>query len=471
MAIIIADARSPHSGEHHETLTPAPGAWRLAWLVMAVATISWLDRTLIGILIEPIKAEFDFTDTQISLLTGLAFSICYGVGALPIAWLADRMNRALLLAAGVTIWCSLTIGFGFASSFWVLFLCRMGVGLGEATAVPCSVSLLSDRFPRTVLPRGLGIFQLGSPLGITLATAGAATLTDWLTTSGTAAQIGMSGWRITFVLAGALGLVLVIPLLLTRDRRMPPPKVTAGKDRREGLIPHLRRVRGYIIPLMAGNACFVLFLNGYPQWVVAMFQRIHGWTLQETGVAAGGALVATGILGALAAGYFTPRLSRRMGKDATLRVKLVAAAVIAPLAVIGPILPNPWLSLAVMCVPLFFTFGAATLLPGAIVNAAPSWLRARFVAINVFLGSLIGGGLGALFYAVLTDYLFRDEKMLPYSLALGSAIIFAAIVPLWMLAGRRYHDAIHRADEVERAAGLPTHDDGLESDEPVVVTH
>jgi MFS family permease len=466
MAVFIDDAGK--AGAHHELLKPAPGAWRLAWLVMAVATISWMDRTLIGILIEPIKAEFSFTDTEISLLTGLAFSVCYGVGALPIAWLADRMNRALLLAIGVTIWCSLTIGFGFASSFWILFLCRMGVGLGEATAVPCSISLLSDRFPRTVLPRGLGIFQLGTPLGVTLATAGAASLTAWLTTSGMAEQIGMSGWRITFVLAGMMGLVLVIPLLLTRDKRIPPPKAVAGEEKREGLLSHLYRVRGYIIPLMAGNALFVLFLNGYPQWVVVMFQRVHGWTLQDTGIAFGAVAVSTGILGALAAGWFTPRLSRRMGKDATLRIKVGAALIIAPLAIIGPIMPNPWLGLVVMCVPLFFTYGAATLLPGAIVNASPSWLRARFIAINVFLGSLIGGGLGALFFATLTDYVFRDEKMVGYSLALGAAIIFAAIIPLWMLASRRYHDAIHRADAVERAAGRPSHDDGLENDEPLV---
>jgi MFS family permease len=466
MAVFIDSAGK---GEHHELAKPAPGAWRLAWLVMAVATISWLDRTLIGILIEPMKAELNFLDTEISLLTGLAFSICYGVGALPIAWLADRMNRALLLAAGVTVWCSLTIGFGFASAFWVLFLCRMGVGLGEATAVPCSVSLLSDRFPRTILPRGLAIFQLGSPLGLTLATAGGAALATWFTTSGVADQVGLSGWRLTFVVAGAMGLVLVVPLLLTRDKRTPAPKKIAGQEAREGLIPHLKRVRRYIIPLMAGNACFVLFLNGYPIWLVSFFQRVHGWSLEQTGLAAGGSLVATGILGALAAGYVTPRLSRRFGRDATMRVKIMSALVIAPLAVIGPVIPNAWLSLAVMCVPLFFTFGVSTLMPGAIVNAAPSWLRARFVAINVFLGSLIGGGLGALFYASLTDYVFQDPKMIHWSLALGTAIIFAAIIPLWMLAGRRYHDAIHRADEVEKAAGLPSHDDGLESDEPVRV--
>ncbi len=465
MAVFVDSAGK---GEHHELSKPAPGAWRLAWLVMAVATVSWLDRTLIGILIEPIKAEFSFTDTQISLLTGLAFSICYGVGALPIAWLADRMNRALLLAMGVTVWCSLTIGFGFASSFWILFLCRMGVGLGEATAVPCSVSLLSDRFPRTVLPRGLGIFQLGTPIGITLATAGAATLTDWLTRSGTAEQLGMSGWRITFIFAGALGLLLVIPLLLTKDKRAPAPKKAVGEETREGLMAHLYNVRGYIIPLMAGNALFVLFLNGYPQWVVVMFQRVHGWSLQDTGIAFGAVAVSTGILGALAAGWFTPRLSRRMGKDATLRLKVISAIVIAPLAAIGPILPNPWLGLVVLCTPLLFTYGAATLLPGAIVNASPSWLRARFIAINVFLGSLIGGGLGALFFATITDYVFRDEQMVAYSLCLGTLIIYAAVIPLWLLASRRYHAAIHRADEVERAAGRPSHDDGLEADTPVV---
>lgn len=466
MAVIIPDSGA--RPEHHELLKPAPGAWRLAWLTMAVATVSWMDRTLIGILIEPMKAELSFSDEEISLLTGLAFSICYGVGALPIAWLADRMNRALLLAAGVTVWCSLTIGFGFASAFWILFLCRMGVGLGEATMAPCSLSLLSDRFPRTVLPRGLAIFQLGSPLGITLATAGGAGLTAWLTSSGIAEQVGMSGWRITFVLGGAMGLVLVPFLLLAKDKRTAVPKTLPGHREREGLLPHLKRVSSFIIPLMAGNTLFAIFLNGYPYWLASMFQRVHGWSLEQTGLAAGGALVLTGVLGAIAAGGITPRISRRLGHDATVRVKVIAAFIIAPLAVFGPLIPNPWLSLAVMCVPLFCTFAAATLLPGAIVNSAPSWLRARFIAINVFLGSLIGGGLGSLFFAILTNRVFQDEKMLPYSLALGSAIIWVAIVPLWMIAARRYNDAIHQADQAERAAGLPSHDDGLEHDAPVL---
>lgn len=463
MAAYIDDAGKAGA---HELLKPAAGAWKLAWLVAAVAMVSWLDRTLIGILIEPIKAEFSFTDTEISLLTGLAFSICYGVGALPIAWLADRMNRALLLAIGVTVWCSLTIGFGFATSFWIMFLCRMGVGLGEATAVPCSISLLSDRFPRTVLPRGLGIFQLGTPIGITLATAGAATLTEWLVASGTAEQIGLSGWRITFIFAGSLGLLLVPMLLLVRDKRTPAPKVATVDTAREGLFSHLNKVRGYIIPLMAGNALFVLFLNGYPQWVVVMYQRVHNWSLTETGVAFGAVAVATGILGAVGAGYFTPRISRRMGKDATMRLKVIAACVVGPLAALGPLLPNPWLSLTVMSLPLLFLYGAATLLPGAIVNASPSWLRARFIAINVFLGSLIGGGLGALFFASLTDYVFQDEKLVHYSLALGTVILFAAVIPLWILASRRYHESIACADAAERAAGLPSHEDGLS--EPVV---
>jgi MFS family permease len=334
--------------------------------------------------------------------------------------------------------------------------------------VPCSISLLSDRFPRTVLPRGLGIFQLGTPIGVTLATAGAATFTEWLLRSGTAEQLGMSGWRITFVFAGSLGLLLVIPLLLVRDKRTPAPKVVVGQETREGLLSHLRHVRGYIIPLMAGNALFALFLYGYPQWVVVMFQRVHGWTLEQTGIAFGAVAVSTGILGALAAGWVTPRLSRRMGKDATFRLKVIAALVIGPLAAIGPILPNPWLSLAMLCTPLFFAYGASTLLPGAIVNASPSWLRARFIAINVFLGSLVGGGLGALFFATLTDQVFQDEKMVSYSLMLGTLILFAAIIPLWMLASRRYHDAIHRADAVERAAGLPSHDDGLEESSQLV---
>jgi predicted MFS family arabinose efflux permease len=106
-----------------------------------------------------------------------------------------------------------------------------------------------------------------------------------------AEQLGMSGWRITFVFAGSLGLLLVLPLLLVRDKRTPRSQGGRGSGDARGTAVHLRHVRGYIIPLMAGNALFALFLYGYPQWVVVMFQRVHGWTLEQTGIAFGAVAV------------------------------------------------------------------------------------------------------------------------------------------------------------------------------------
>lgn len=135
-------------------------AWLAAVVLAMAAMIAMADKTLPMLLMEPIKHAMALTDVQIGILTGFTFAIAMAVAALPLAWLADRYDRTLLLAIAITVWCLLTIASGFATNFTALFLCRLGVGLGEAALMPAALSLIADLFPLRRVARRRGCSSL-----------------------------------------------------------------------------------------------------------------------------------------------------------------------------------------------------------------------------------------------------------------------------------------------------------------------
>src|SRR5690606_11370867 len=191
-------------------VAPARSGYRyyvLAVLVF-VYTLNFLDRQIIGILAAPLKAEFNLTDTQFGLLGGIAFASVYSTLAIPLAWLADRFSRVWIMTGALAVWSGFTALCGMAGSFGQLFLCRMGVGVGEAGGVAPAYSLIADYFPPQQRGRALAAFAFGIPLG-----TAAGTLVGGLL----AAQYG---WRTVFIVVGLIGLLLAPLLRLTiRDPR------------------------------------------------------------------------------------------------------------------------------------------------------------------------------------------------------------------------------------------------------------
>ena len=145
---------------------PRPAySWYVVAILLLAYTLSFIDRMILSLLVAPIRAALDISDTQVSLLIGLAFALFYTVLGLPLAWIADRYNRRNLIVAGVAIWSVMTAGCGLAGSYVTLFLARMGVGVGEATLSPAAYSMLSDYFPRHKLARAMAVYSMGVPLG------------------------------------------------------------------------------------------------------------------------------------------------------------------------------------------------------------------------------------------------------------------------------------------------------------------
>ena len=187
------------------------------WITVAFLTIAYLfsfiDRWILGLLIEPIKADLGLTDTQIGLLLGPAFAIFYATMGLPLGWLADRRNRVRIVAVGIGLWSLATAASGLAKSFIHLFIARMSIGIGEATLSPCAMSIISDSFPREKRSRPIAVYTTALSLGAGLASLLGAAVLTWAKTGGdiTFPLLGaLAPWQATFIVVGLPGLLLAL---------------------------------------------------------------------------------------------------------------------------------------------------------------------------------------------------------------------------------------------------------------------
>lgn len=431
-----------------------PRAWRSTWLLLFAMTLCTLDRTLPNVVGDPIRRSLDLSDTQLSLLVGMAFASCYAICALPISWIADRYSRPRVIAIGIAVWCIATAACGYATGFNSMFALRMGVGVGEAALVPATVSLLADLMPRSMLPRAVGLVNAGGLFGIALAYPAGSVLAKSLegTTIESLAWLPSEGWRLTFILIGVAGL-LFVPLILG----LPEPRkgreimIERQPDLQESLPSYLKRSASFTVPLLACLVLLNLYANGYLVWLAPYFTRTHQWELAKVGQYLGVTVLGAGIAGSLLGGWVTSALTRRLQRDAAMSVSVLAVALLAPLAIFTPFAPNGEIAMALIGLQLTLAFGATATLPTVLVNTSPAHLRARFFATNLFLGQLIGAGLGSTIFAVITDYLLHDENKLYLSLAIGATAIFIPLVGLLWRTATQYQSALNRVEQQAEA--------------------
>src|SRR5690349_23600502 len=271
-----------------------------AWYVLGLLTIAslfnFLDRTLIYILFTPIKKEMSFSDFELALLGTTSFVIFFTILSVPFGRLADRSSRKNMIAAGLAVWSVFAGLTGFANGFWSLFLCRVMVGVGEATLGPAALSLLSDYFP----PRMRASVQSIYASGITIGGGLAFFLGGWL---------GLRyGWRFAFYFLGFPGLFFALLVFLLKEPKRGHTEVTTPKYTSDDWKLLLRSV-----PLRyhyAGYALFAIAGNSLSIWGPAFFTRAHGYSIQTLGIVAGLTSLTFGIPGTLLGGFLADRLRR-----------------------------------------------------------------------------------------------------------------------------------------------------------------
>lgn len=426
----------------------AAGTTRYAWyvvsLLMLTLVVSYVDRFLPSLLIAPIKADLGLTDFQIGLLLGPAFGLFYVFVGVPIGWLADRYSRRMILSVGIALWCAMTAAAGFARSFAPLFASRLGVGLGEATVAPCSISLISDYFPRARRARPIGLFMAGTFLG-----AGTAFLFGGpvVHAIGDLPPLEVPGfgemrpWQMAFVLVGVPGFLLSA-LMFTIREPVRQDQVTrglradaAGHASLGAAFAYIRERWRAFGALFMGSAAIVT-MGSLAFWNVALFGRTWGWDVREVGIATGALFFTGGPIGTVLGIRLMNRWIAAGRVDATLRALWVGLALAAVGFASYPVMPNATLAVAALLVAFIGQAAAGAAGPSSITLIAPGQMKSQAVAIYYLVIGVFGQLLGPPPVGLMTD-LFGDEGMLRYAMTIEASVV-GSIALILVAAGLKH---------------------------------
>lgn len=399
-------------------------------LLSLACMVSYMDRLLISILVEPIRAEFALSDTQLGLLMGFAFVLFYTLFGLPFGALADRINRRNLIIFGLVGWSLATAASAFAVGFATLLMARAMVGIGEATLSPSAVSTISDRFDRSRLAFALSIYASGVAIGSGLAFAFGGMLSHW------ASQVSISfpligtlgGWRLAMFTVGLAGLPLAALMLATmreapRSDKSPSPPFSA-------LVRHIKQHRRVFGSVFIGFslAAIASFLPAL--WAPALFIRVHGMEAYEIGMVLGAIGGITGFAGVITGGLISDFFTRRGIPDAPLRVMLFAIICQTPFIIAAFLIADKTPALILLAIAQTLATLFAGLQTTTLQLLTPPRFRGRMMAAYLLVVTLIGMGLGPVMVGVLSDRIFDGPNALGQSLAVitGGALIISALI-------------------------------------------
>jgi predicted MFS family arabinose efflux permease len=388
--------------------------------------VAFVDRALVSVASAPIKHDLDLTDSQIGFLNGTAFATLYCLCGVPLGWLADRIDRRALIAAGLLFWTAMTAGCGLAGSFVPFLVARIGVGLGEACLVPAGMSLLGSSTPREKMARSVAIFLMGATIGNIIALLAGGYILARLGEAGpiTLPVIGMiAPWQALFFLACPPGLV-VAALVMTIREPARNLRASAPWCELRAAAAHLRANRRAYGFLTAATACNIALAQAQAAWMPLFYVRHFGLPPASSAMTVGVIFLISAPVGQWAGGLFIDRL-QAWGVAAPPNVVLALCTVLCiPPAVIFCTTDQIRLSELAY---VFFNFLVSAATPAGLTGwqlLTPEWYRGRMI------------GLGPAIVGVLTDHVFHEEQ------ALGQAMMtvfvgFAAAGCLLALAGRR----------------------------------
>ncbi len=422
---------------------PSPlRAWIVVGLLMVAYTSSFIDRQIMSLLVEPIRADLGITDTQFSLLAGLAFSIFYSVMGLPLGWVADRMSRRMLIIVGMIAWSLMTALCGLATSFLALFIARMGVGIGEAALSPAAYSLISDHFPPERRARAISAYAMGPYLGAGLALIIGGQVIEAASGFGavTLPLVGeLEPWQLVFLAVGLPGIPIALLFLLVRE---PVRRGLAPQGSDTVLLPFIKARRTLFLLLFLGFSVFGIAGISYLVWIPAVFIRVHGWTAGDIGVAYGLILLCTSVPGVYIGGWISDRLLARGHVDAPVRVAVWVMLALVPLVFITPLLPDArWVIASLAVVSLLF--GMLNGLPGtSLQSVVPNQLRGQIVAAYFLIGTMMSLGIGPTIVAFVSDTVLGGPAKIGVALAVVGAIATLASALMLQVSRAGYRDAV-----------------------------
>ena len=410
--------------------------WYVVGVLMLAYILSYVDRSILTLLVEPIRTDMGFSDFEISLLHGFAFAVLYSVMGYPIGRYADSHHRVGVVVVGVAVWSLMTAACGIVKNFIGFFLARMGVGIGEASLNPAAYSIITDYFPAEKLSRGISTYVMGTYMGFGI---------SYLVGAGVLSLIGESpgfelpligrlhAWQLAFFIVAAPG-ALVLLLLLTvpepyRKGRM------QGNESQVKPVPFrdFRRFVAFNWKTFAchalGFGCLGVLVNGMALWTPTFLTRTFGWDIVKAGTAYGLVLLIFGAGGIYCGGWIADRLHARGHRSGAFTTAAwCAVGTIVP-ATLFPLMDSAQGALVVMVPMVFFSAAPWGLAVSSLQQFTPNELRGQVSALlYLFPVNLIGIGLGPSLVALITERVFENPADLRYSMAFvgsGASILAA----------------------------------------------
>jgi predicted MFS family arabinose efflux permease len=377
--------------------TEAPSAWRARTVLIVltlIATVQFIDRALMVVILEPLKQEFSLTDAQLGFLSGFSYAAAFALAGIPFGWMADRGNRRNLLAALLAIWSALVAFAGSANSFMALVLTRVGIGAADAGGQPCSVSIISDLYPTQRRASAVAIFFVGVPLGMA---------SGFIVGAIVAGQLG---WRTAFYVAAAPGVLLTILLLLLvkEPKRGASDGLQESKDNAPPLSETFAFMRSQksLVYLMAASVLVTASSSAMMSWIGSLLVRVHGLSLENVGMLTGLCMGGFGAIGTIVFGWVADRQGAKDMRNQP-RMMAIAAAVIAISGTAVSLLPTVLgaaISLALFASMVAGLNGPTYALTQSLVRVR---MRGTSMSTLVVLLNLIGVGVGPALAGILSD--------------------------------------------------------------------
>jgi MFS family permease len=403
---------------------PSKGvAWYAVAALMLASVMSLVDRQVLNLLVDPIRASLGLSDLQIGMLQGPAFMVCYTLLGFPAGWWADRAHRLRLIAAGMVLWSIATMACGLVDSYGAMLAARAAVGIGEAVLAPATISLMADYFApeKRAIAMSVQGTATNAGIGISLLVGGAVM----------AAARGMQpivieglppidGWRFVFLACGLPGIVVALLVLAARE----PPRRSNRSASAPAIafVAFVRDSRRWILGHFTAISIVAVLSYSVMAWGPSSLIRRYGWSIGEAGLALGLMFAVLGPLASLAGGFLARAYQMRGESDGALRVLRIGTAGLATCMVA---LALPWSSRLVV-VPLAAAVFFLTMMPivsaVAVQEVSPNAVRGRVAATYYIVTNLIGAGLGPLVTASLTQYVFREPSQIGLSFATIAAI-------------------------------------------------
>jgi predicted MFS family arabinose efflux permease len=383
--------------------------WSSLGVLFLIGIVAATDRAIISVLLDPIKQEFAVSDTVLGLLSGAPFAVFYSIAGIPIASWADRTNRKSLLMGAMALWSGMTAMCGLATSIGTLLVARMGVGVGEAAAVPTTHSLIGDLFPPAQRSTAFALFTSSTAVGVMVALLGGAAIT------------ANYGWRAAFLCMGMLALP-IIPIAMIFLREVRANAVREAPQEREGMMAAAKVLfaKPTFRNLTLGFTLYSLFAYGPMLSFIPLFLRRNGVEIGDIGFYYGLTTAIASLVGAICGGFLGDRLVRR-NPVWMIRMPAIAILLTLPLAIGTFVVSGFPLFLAMFASLTIVIYGAVPTLFSAVQHLCGS--RRRAMASLIVQGSLnlVGMSLGPLFTGMLSD---------AYSQHFGTEALRAAIITM-----------------------------------------